>query len=199
MSQGKLFIVSAPSGAGKTTLVNALLDRIKDSHQLVRGITYTSRSIRVGEVQGVDYYFISHAEFVTMITKGDFLEWSQAYGHYYGTPKAVLNNLAGGDSCVLIVDREGAEQIVARHTGAVLIWIYVSSIEELRTRLIKRGVNSPEEMTRRLALALHEIEQENVKSLYDFHILNEDFSHALSKLEEIFIKSMGLDAIDDKR
>src|SRR5581483_10666268 len=109
---GVLFIVSAPSGAGKTTLVNAALGSLKSSHAIERVITYTSRMPREGEIPGVDYHFISELEFQSRIKDGFFLEWSGAYGTYYGTPRGLLEDLEKGHHRILIPDRNGAQKIL---------------------------------------------------------------------------------------
>ena len=154
--------------------------------------------MREGEVHGVDYYFMTEVEFELGVSRGEFLEWSKAYGHYYGTPKAVLEDLAQGVSCVLIIDRGGARQLVSNYPHAVLIWIYVKSVEVLRTRLVQRGVNSDTEIERRLGLALREFEEEKNTSFYLYYILNEDFEQALSNLEEIFIKELAFERKEQK-
>src|SRR5579862_9920541 len=108
---GRLFLVSAPSGGGKTTLVNAAIASLSREHSIKRLITYTSRSPRTGDVHGVDYHFVTPAEFQTLIEQEFFLEWSAAYGTFYGTPKEVLRDIAQGLSYIAIVDRAGAQAI----------------------------------------------------------------------------------------
>lgn len=184
---GKLFVISAPSGAGKTTLVRHSIERLQESHAISRVVTYTTKVPRKGEaVEGVDYYFISQADFEKKIGEGFFIEWSCAYGNYYGSPYSIVTHMAEGRSCVLIVDQAGASRIKEQVPEAVLIWIYTSSIEVLKQRLIKRGGESPEQVARRLELALLEIEQEAVRRVYNFHVLNEEFYESLEKLCEIF-------------
>jgi guanylate kinase len=184
---GKLFVISAPSGAGKTTLVQHSLERLRESCVISRVVTYTTKEPREGEaVQGVDYHFISQAEFEKKIGEGFFIEWSSAYGHYYGSPSSLVEYMAKGHSFILIVDRAGAGRIKEAIPEAVLIWIYTSSIEVLKKRLIARGGDSPEQIEKRLALAVSEIEQETVRPSYNFHVLNEDFYESVEKLCEIF-------------
>jgi guanylate kinase len=184
---GKLFVISAPSGAGKTTLVRHTIERLRESHAISRVVTYTTKAPREGEaLQGVDYHFLSQADFEKKIGEGFFIEWSCAYGHYYGSPYSLVTRMAEGHSCVLIVDRVGAGRIKEQIPEAILIWIYTSSLEVLKQRLIKRGGESPEQVERRLELALSEIEQEAIRPSYNFHVLNEEFYESLEKMCEIF-------------
>jgi len=185
---GKLFIISAPSGAGKTTLVQYILERLQKEHAISRVVTYTTKPARQGEsVQGVDFYFVSQAEFEQKIAEGFFIEWSLAYGYYYGTPTSVKEMLLQGRSHILIVDRAGAKQIKEAIPQAVLIWIYTANLNVLKNRIEARGGESPEQIAHRLALAVTETEQEAERPYYDFHILNEDFYESGEKLYEIFI------------
>lgn len=184
---GKLFVISAPSGAGKTTLVRHTLERFQESHVISRVVTYTTKAPREGEaVQGVDYYYISQADFEKKISENFFIEWSCAYGHYYGSPRSIVTHMSEGRSCVLIVDRAGASRIKEQVPEAILIWIYTSSLEVLKQRLIKRGGETPEQVARRLELAMSEIEQESIRPSYNFHVLNEEFCESLEKMYEIF-------------
>lgn len=183
---GKLFVVSASSGAGKTTLVKHSIERLRETHAIFRVVTYTTKAPREGEaLEGVDYYFISPADFEKKIGEGFFLEWSCAYGDYYGTPKSLESDLAVGRSAVLIVDRAGAHRIKELMPGAILIRIYTQNIEVLRQRLLKRGCEF-DRVEQRLALAVLETEEEATKKVYDFHVLNDDFCETLEKLCEIF-------------
>lgn len=186
---GKLFIISAPSGAGKTSLIHHSLDRLREEHAISRVVTYTTKQPRKGEaVEGVDYYFVTQAEFEQKIGEGFFIEWSLAYGHYYGTPSSLRHRLAEGHSYILIVDRQGAQRIKEIIPEAILIWIYTKNLEVLKQRLILRGGENQEEVMRRLSLAVSEIEQEVIRPFYNYHVLNEDFYETLDKLCEIFKK-----------
>lgn len=193
MAQGinaQFFIISAPSGAGKSSLVTALVERIGQSHSLQRVVTYTSKEPRPGERPGVDYHFIPADEFKTRIEQGFFIEHSLAYGTYYGSPITAFELLSQGISPVMIVDRVGAERIRAVYKSAVMIWIYPPSIEVLRQRLTDRNTENREAIERRLARAALELDMEAQKSLYDFHILNDNFMCALEKLEKIVIQNL---------
>ncbi len=189
---GKLFIISAPSGAGKTSLVNALLPRLGDRCSINRLITYTSKTPRPGEKQGIDYHFISTDEFEQKAAKGFFLEWSTVYGTYYGSPVAVLRELEIGKSFMLIADRVGAAQIIKRHSSAVLIWIHTVSIEVLQERLEGRGTDKPEQILRRLAIAKAELEQESREDLYQYHVCNDNFEESIQVLEKIVLKELNI-------
>lgn len=186
---GKLFVVSAPSGAGKTTLIKHAVEHLSGSYKVDRVVTYTTKEPRPGEaLQGVDYHFVSQGAFEEMINAGFFIEWSTVYGAYYGSPATVLQGMLEGHSYILIIDRAGAERVKKVVPHAILIWIYTSNIEVLRQRLLKRAGESGDLVAKRLALAVSEIEREAMYPLYDFHLLNEDFFESLAKLCEIFKK-----------
>lgn len=184
---GKLFIISAPSGAGKTTLVEHLLQELK-TYNICRVLTYTTRTPRQAEVHGKDFYFIHQSEFEHKITQSFFIEWSSAYGHYYGTPRSITEDMDRGMSALLIADRAGAKQIKEQIPRAVLIWIYTSSIDLLQKRLHQRGMDGAEQIAMRLRLAQEEIQEEAAHSFYDFHVLNDDFCEAISALHAIVKK-----------
>lgn len=182
---GSLFIISAPSGTGKSTLVDALINNMNSYYYISRAITYTTRTPRIGEVHGVDYYFIASDEFERKIASGFFLEWSNAYGAYYGTGRNLMDQLANGHSLILILDRAGAKQVYCQIDSAVLIWIYPPSIEALKDRLEKRGTDLPASIARRLNYARIELEEEQKKPLYHHHILNDFFDKSLDLLEKV--------------
>src|SRR3990167_753346 len=129
--QGKLFVLSGPSGVGKTTLAAMLFARLGKSHNLSRVITYTTKSPRVGEQNGVDYHFITVPEFESKLLSGFFIEYSKSYGHYYGSPRSILLDLKQGKSLLLVVDQTGACNIKRQFVQAILIWIAPPSIHEL--------------------------------------------------------------------
>jgi len=189
---GKLFIISAPSGAGKTTLVRALVDRFGSYYALERVVTYTSKTPRSGEEHGLDYHFLSANEFEEKIGQNFFMEWSKAYDAYYGSPRHIIDHLQMGRSYVVVIDRVGAQQIALQCSNAVLIWLYTNNIEALRDRLIARNADLAEVIERRLARAQEEIEQELLKPLYHFHVLNDDFEKALKRLVTIIKRELYL-------
>lgn len=181
--QGKLYIVSAPSGAGKTTLVEALL--ANGPHRLSRAITYTTRKPRNNERDGYDFHFLTEDAFKAKIEQGFFLEWSTAHAAYYGTPKSILDDLVHDRSYILVIDRIGAEQIRAQTEHAILIWITVPNMITLEKRLVGRATESRAQIDRRLKRAQQEMLLEQQCPLYDYHILNDDFNTALARLEHI--------------
>ncbi len=188
---GKLFVVCAPSGAGKTSLVAALLGSVGQQLGLSHVITYTSRTPRLGEASGIDYHFIAAQEFEAKAQKGFFLEWSGAYGNYYGSPRSILQDLERGASYIMILDRAGVNEVRKLTIGAVCIWIEVPSVEILRERLMGRGTDSLEQVERRLILAKQEIAQERENRLCRHHILNDSFETAVEKIKDIIYQELG--------
>jgi len=182
---GKLFVVSGPSGVGKTTVVTEFLQQFGQQFGVSRVVTYTTKMPRVTEVHGIDYYFISQDDFDCKAKEGFFLEWSGEYGACYGTPVDILNGIAQGFSFILIIDRFGAEQIVRKHPAAVLIWVQVSSVDILSERLKLRDADSLEQIQTRLILAKKEIEQEMRLSIYHHYIDNNDLKVALGAIFKI--------------
>ena len=187
---GKLFLVSAPSGAGKTSLVDEVIVRLKLQYSIDRLVTYTSRDIRPGEQEGKDFCFVSSKEFERLIQKGFFLEWSKEYEYYYGSPNSVKEDIKNGKSRILVIDRNGARQVLKHVSDAVTIWIYTLSVEVLRKRLLDRGVNSLQQIESRINLAKIELEEEKNNKLYVHHLLNDNFDEAANNLELIFAKEL---------
>ncbi len=182
---GKLFIISAPSGAGKTTLVNAVLSKLAGSHRLEKVITYTTKQPRPGEIPGKDYIYVSPLEFEQLMNKGFFLETTNALGHYYGTPGDIRHKMLQGISPILIIDREGARQITGQIKDVVLIWIHIKSLEILRKRLVFRGTETPEQIERRLHRAQSEINEEKTMKMYKHHITNDVLEDAITECASI--------------
>lgn len=177
---GNLFVVAAPSGAGKSSLVKALLEL--DSH-LVVSISHTTRRPRGQEQQGREYHFISDREFRAMIERGDFFEWAEVHGHLYGTSKAAIESrVSGGEDVVLEIDWQGALQIKRIFPNAILIFILPPSFEELLQRLERRGEDQPEAIERRMENARKEVAQARH---FDFVIINGLFETALFDLKAI--------------
>ena len=185
MGSGKLFIISAPSGAGKTSLVGMVLERVRPHYSIDRVITYTTKAARPGEQSGHDYHFLSPGEFERRIKQGFFLEWSTAYDAYYGSPRSILADIKKGQSYLLILDRAGAQQVVANKVDPVLIWVYTANMAVLRERLAARKTDNPEQIERRLERAKKEVDFEQRKRLYHHHILNDNFDDAVQQLEHI--------------
>ena len=177
---GNLFVVAAPSGAGKSSLVKALLEL--DSH-LVVSISHTTRAPRGQEQHGREYLFIDEAEFRAMVERGDFFEWAEVHGHLYGTSKAAIESrVAGGDDVVLEIDWQGALQIKALFPNAILVFVLPPSFEELALRLQRRGEDGAAVIETRLANARIEVAQARH---FDFVIINSLFETALFDLKTI--------------
>lgn len=183
--RGKLFVISGPSGAGKGTLRRELFKALPE---LVYSVSVTTRKPRIGEINGVDYFFISPAEFERMRDNGELIEWAEVHGNLYGTPKAfVEERLKEGKSVVLEIDVQGALQIKRRFPEAILIFILPPSQEELSLRLKGRGTESPEELELRLKNASLEM---NRRELYDYAVVNDDVKRASSELIDIVRKEI---------
>ena len=174
---GNLFIVCAPSGAGKTTLVDALLQREPD---IKLSMSYTTRAPRPGERDAVDYLFVDRARFEAMIAAGDFLEHANVHGNYYGTSRAWIEREIEGDHDVLLeIDWQGAAQVRRIFPQLVGMFILPPSIEELRRRLTGRGKDAPETIERRIAGAREEISH---VLEFEYIIVNERFESAVADL-----------------
>lgn len=174
---GSLFVVCAPSGAGKTTLVDALLKREPNVHL---SPSYTTRAPREGEKDGVDYFFTSRPRFEEMIAAGEFLEHADVYGNYYGTSrKWIERELAGDHDVLLEIDWQGAKQVRSLFPHMVGVFILPPSLEELRKRLKSRGKDSPEAIEKRMSSARDEISH---VLEFEYIIVNEQFEVALADL-----------------
>ena len=184
---GALFIVSGPSGVGKTTVVTEFLHIYSKDYDVSRVVTYTTKTPRSTEVDGVDYHFITQAEFERKIQDDFFLEWSGEYGACYGTPAHVIDGLSTGKSCILVIDRLGTTQIVAKHPHAILIWVEVSSVDVLSDRLKARKSDSLEQIQRRLFLAKKEIEQESHFPMYHYHVVNDVLKAAVQRVSDVIL------------
>jgi guanylate kinase len=177
---GNLFVVAAPSGAGKSSLVNALLEM--DSH-LVVSISHTTRKPRGQEQHGREYLFIDEPAFRKKVADGDFLEWAEVHGNLYGTSRAAVEQLiTSGQDVVLEIDWQGALQIKQIFPNAILIFILPPSWDELAQRLTRRGEDQPEVIAQRLANARIEVAQARH---FDFVIINALFESALFDLKAI--------------
>ncbi|QFS85665.1 MULTISPECIES: guanylate kinase [unclassified Marinobacter] len=175
--QGTLFVISAPSGAGKTSLVAEML---RQDSQLGVSVSHTTRPMRTGEQDGVNYHFVSRDEFEAMIAEGDFLEHADVFGNYYGTSHAwVRETLATGQDVILEIDWQGAEQVRRLVPECISIFIVPPSAEVLRERLIGRGTDAPEVIERRLAEAEEECRH---AAEFDYLVVNDDFGVALADL-----------------
>lgn len=181
ISRGQVFIVSAPAGTGKTTLVRLLM---KEFDCVVESISCTTRPPRKGEAEGVDYFFLTEAAFERKMEAGVFLEYAKVFDHYYGTSKEfVEQKLNAGKHVILVIDTQGALQLMGSYP-AVFIFISPPSLEALRSRLQTRSSESPEAMERRLSWAEKEMA---LASKYDYHIVNEELEVAYEVLKSILI------------
>ncbi len=185
--QGIFFVISGPSGVGKTTLVNLFVKEYGIKFSVDRVVTYTTRAMRHGDVDGVDYHFVSEEEFLEKIKLGFFLEWSNAYGAWYGTPQDVLVDIKSGRSKILVIDRQGAQAILAMYPQVVLVLVQVSSIQILSDRLFLRKTEDYEQVQARLLLAKQEIDQEVASPLYHHVIVNDSLESALEELFNLFL------------
>ncbi len=181
---GKLFILSAPSGTGKTTVVNALLKQMDPECALARVITYTSRKPRSGEVDGLDYCFISNTDFEQKIQEGFFIEYSCVYEAYYGSPWSIKKGLSEGISYILVIDRRGAELVIPQ-LACITIWMEPPSLPVLKDRLEKRAKDAPEVIKRRLEIAQKEMEQEQNCPCYQYCIVNNAFEKTVNELKTL--------------
>lgn len=179
--KGKLFVVSAPAGTGKTTLVKKLTEQFSC---IKMSISFTTRTPRPNEVDGIDYHFISHEEFQKKIETKDLLEYVELHGEYYGTSKAQVEKLQNdGKHVVLVIDTQGGLNL-KNQIEVVLIFIMPPTFEELSLRLNKRKTEKLEEIEKRLSWAKHEMED---AKHYDYIIVNDNLNTAYQVLKSIFI------------
>lgn len=177
LTEPKLFVISGPSGAGKGTLVTRVREVRSD---LGLTVSATTREPRAGEIDGVNYYFLTDDEFTSRVEAGDFIEWAQVHDHRYGTlASEVDRNLSTGQSLILEIDVQGALAVKERFPEAVLIFIEPPSLDVLKERLIGRGSETPES----LALRLHTAEGEmQLRDRYDEIVVNDDLDRATDEL-----------------
>jgi guanylate kinase len=186
MPQGNLYLISAPSGAGKTSLVKALLSQAQSQvgAKLCVSVSHTTRAKRPGEVDGVNYHFVDRAEFLAMVGQGAFLEHAEVFGNYYGTSRFwVEERLAQGWDVILEIDWQGAVQIQKLIAAAISIFILPPSRDALQQRLNQRGQDLPEVIAERMAKAVSEMSH---YPQADYLVINDDFATALADLSAIF-------------
>ena len=173
-------VVSAPSGAGKTTLCREVRSVVPD---LAYSVSYTTRAPRPGEMEGVDFHFVSEALFREMMARNEFAEWAVVHGNLYGTSARTLEQALGaGRDILLDIDTQGARQLQSRYPEAVLIFVVAPSIKELDQRLRERRSDAPQDISRRLARAREEIASWRE---YDYLIVNRDLKEAVEQLAHI--------------
>jgi guanylate kinase len=180
-TRGDLFIVSSPSGGGKTTLIRRLLSNFPAPPRF--SVSHTTRPKREGEVDGREYHFVTAAEFETMARHGEFLEHNEVHGNFYGTARSeVLPRLAAGEDVVLDIDVQGARDIRVAYPEAISIFIVPSSVKELEHRLKARGLDGEDAIRKRLINAAKEIAQ---ASEFQYVIVNDDLDRASFELESV--------------
>jgi guanylate kinase len=180
--RGLLYIVSAPSGTGKTTLCKQIVQMVPN---LWHSVSCTTRQARPGEEHGREYFFIDDRTFQEMIERQEFVEWARVYGHWYGTPrKAITDKLDRGVDVLLEIDTQGAAQIKKKFQDGIYIYILPPSLKALRTRLQMRAGDSAEEIARRLKKAREEVWSYRE---YYYIVRNDDLKQSLKELESIFI------------
>jgi guanylate kinase len=178
--RGTLIVVSAPSGAGKTTLCREVRRFVSD---VAYSVSYTTRSPRPGEIEGTDFHFVTEATFARLRDTGEFAEWARVHGNFYGTHAGTIEQaLAAGQDILLDIDTQGARQLRARYPEAVLIFIIAPSMAALEQRLRERGSDADEEIGRRLARAREEI---RLWREYHYLIVNRDVKEAVEQLAAV--------------
>ncbi|MDP1609407.1 MAG: guanylate kinase [Chlamydiales bacterium] len=181
VNKGLLFVISAPAGTGKTTLVRMLQQEFSC---VVESVSYTTRPPRPKEQAGVDYYFVSEPEFMQKLKEGEFIEHAKVFDHYYGTSKSFVQaEQALGKHVLLVIDTQGAMEL-KKHCDAIFIFISPPSLEELRSRLYGRKTETDQAMEQRLSWAQKEIA---LAPLYNYHIINEHLQTAYGVLRSILI------------
>jgi guanylate kinase len=182
MTDGRLYVISAPSGTGKTTILKRVMEKFP---QMEFSVSYTTRPPRPDEQEGIDYHFVSREAFQEMIQAGAFAEWTEAHGNYYGTSRDFLDDcLDRGVDVILDIDTQGAEQIQKSHRDGVFIFILPPGMGDLKERLTRRGSESQEMIDLRLRNASREIERINN---YDYVVVNENIDDAVERLKAIIL------------
>lgn len=180
--RGLIFVLSAPAGTGKTTLVRMLADEFPGVYE---SVSCTTRSARPGEIEGVDYHFLSSSMFEEKLSQGDFLEHAEVFGHYYGTSSTLVEEkLSQGKHVFLVIDTQGAMMLQKKKISAIYVFLSPPSHETLRERLTQRKTEKPDVIERRLLWAKKEMERID---RYDYHIVNDDLALAYAVLRSIVI------------
>lgn len=180
---GNLFIVAAPSGAGKSTLIKEILRKSSTKQSMQLSVSHTTRKPRKGEQNGVEYYFVDHAEFENMIKQDAFYEHAEVFGNYYGTSKAAISDkLQLGVDVFLDIDWQGARQVKKQNPDVISIFVLPPSVEALQSRLVGRGQDSEEVIAKRMAAAQSEISHANE---FDYVIVNDDLEQAHKEFEAV--------------
>lgn len=179
---GFVFVLSAPAGTGKTTLIRMLSNEFES---IVESVSYTTRPPRSNEIDGKDYFFISEKEFESKIKEGDFLEYAKVFGYNYGTScEYVYSQQKRGKHVFLVIDTQGAIQLKEKKISAIYIFLSPPSLEVLESRLLNRKTENKKTLARRLSWAEQELKK---ISYYDYHIINDSLEHAYAVLRSIVI------------
>ncbi len=183
--EGKLFVISGPSGVGKGTLVSLLIQKYPN---LILSTSVTTRKPRPGEINGVNYFFVDKEDFISRVENEYFLEWAEFAGNYYGTDKNIAEGIIKqGYNLLLEIDVKGALQVKEKKSDSVLIFIEPPSFEELKSRLFRRMTESESEIKERLSIVKSELSKKNK---FDYSIINDDLTRALNELENIVNKEL---------
>jgi guanylate kinase len=183
--KGMLFIISAPSGAGKTTLVTEAIKRLKPTMDISRVITFTTRPARTNEKDGKDYIFLTHDEFEKKDSQGFFLETNRYNNCSYGSPTSILTDLKLGKNLIIIPDINGAKSIAKHIPDAILLWINTKDLKELKRRLLKRGQHTNSELEKRLNIAAEEMKEAAKPRLFNYIVINDVFEQTVAEIIQI--------------
>ncbi len=186
-SASALLVISAASGAGKSSLARALVD---ESERIVLSVSHTTRGISENEVDGREYHFVTEQEFERMIDAGEFLEYAKVYDNYYGTSReTVMRELESGNNVILEIDWQGARQVEKKFPSVIKVFVLPPSVEALKDRLMGRGRDSDTTVEKRLAAAMDDMQQ---CVDYDHLVLNDDFNQALSDIRNLLPGGSGI-------
>ncbi len=189
-NRGVLFVLSAPTGGGKTTVAREAIKKLAPKYPIDKVTTYTTRPPRNHELNGVDYHFVTEEDFLCKQDQGFFIETTFYDGFLYGSPRSILHELDQGRSFLMVTDRPGAKIIKQELPGAVLIWLGVPDISTVADRLHQRGTEDDETLERRIELASREIAEEDKAPLFDHHIMNQNLDEAVNKLVSLITTSV---------
>ncbi|MFH1831600.1 MAG: guanylate kinase [bacterium] len=188
--RGKIFIVSSPSGCGKTTIIREIIRRLGSQYKLNVVITYTSRQPRPGEINGQDYFFVSRQEFEQKKQDNFFLETTEFNNNLYGSPAHILEELRTGQSFIFVIEQEGAQSLLKKIKNPVLIWIAPPSIQALKERILKRNSETPENIENRLKIAEREIAFAQNSHIFNYTIVNDALEMAIQEVARIITSSI---------
>ncbi len=186
----KLFIISAPSGGGKTTVAMHVIEKLDPMCRIKKVITYTSRPPRPGEQDGHDYYFISQHDFFRKKQDGFFLESTIYNGHFYGSSREAFDVLSQQTILIMIANWDGAYHMKSVFPDTVLIWLTAPNLQTLRQRITQRGTQEPQEIEERMEIARYELMQEARERIFAYHVLNVDLQQTVQSICDIIINKV---------